>query len=781
MKVCSVCRRCCEDPVLSCAEESHPALSEARGGSCELITGYRLDYLLGSGAKGEVYRARHTASGRSCVIKILSANKDAGEQFLRDAELSATLFHPNVVDVYEAGAFGSGELFVVAEDAGGQTLRELLDAVGLPELLTSIQIVRQVAEALHAIHLKGLIHGAVSPENIVLTTDPEHRPLARIKDADFGGLVQHATVSNKFLIDTALDSLKYFAPEQCSGEAVSMKTDVYGLGIVLYEMLAGAPPFDAPTAAGLVEKQRYQRPPEIRIDNFELRMLVTHALMESLTKWPGNRQSSANVFARQLRHIEQLATHVSTPPPAGAVPPTPKRPGARADVVGGGERPPVARHAAPAADASSAAAAAQFESESRPVRAVVPQISVDDRPQSPNFLSVEPAIEKVVLSQNVRAETRASRLKLRRRKLHLKAAPLLPETIGSNSLPAGRTPKARPIHFVPVEIAAVQAEPEITAVPVQSRPARIECDQTADDIPSVADVLEVVSREQMSEILPEPQAITAASVEREVAITVPPMPKAVLKEIPAARRGPEVITAVSARKAPRADVRSERPRVPQKRAPAAKALSRASREIAFFPTLLGDAEKRETVDADARGSMFSAYYASPSRRGFAVPYRSLMIGGGFLALVALFLFGGDSLLRNVSTGSAGEPVAAQAAPAKETLRPASWTGTASPSKKKALKYFEKPQPQDANAAGNRLQPAPAKERNPFSGERRRASAGHDFGMSPPLSSRPVTSPDNGKKGAKTGPEKNSANKKPLSAADKTVYGARPRIVKNPKP
>ena len=97
------------------------------------------------------------------------------------------------------------------------------------------------------------------------------------------------------------------------------------MGIVLYEMLAGRPPFNAPTAAGLIEKHRNQRPPDIRIDNFDLRMLITHSLMESLSKRPEDRQSSANALARQLRHVVQLATHVSTPPPAGAASPWPQR------------------------------------------------------------------------------------------------------------------------------------------------------------------------------------------------------------------------------------------------------------------------------------------------------------------------------------------------------------------------------------------------------------------------------------------------------------------------
>jgi serine/threonine-protein kinase len=97
----------------------------------------------------------------------------------------------------------------------------------------------QAAEALHAIHVQGLIHHAVCPENIVLTNDIEGRPIVRLQNLDFGGAVERSIVSNKFLIDSALDTLKYFAPEQFSLAEASAKADVYSLGIVLYEMLKG--------------------------------------------------------------------------------------------------------------------------------------------------------------------------------------------------------------------------------------------------------------------------------------------------------------------------------------------------------------------------------------------------------------------------------------------------------------------------------------------------------------------------------------------------------------
>src|SRR5687767_5066752 len=322
MKVCSVCDRCFDDFETYCSDAGHPALEGTLRGRPEMIDGYRLDALLSSGLKGDTYHAYHIASGRSCLIRIPVVDEKTREGFLRDTDLAATIFHANLVDIYEGGSLETGECYVVAEDPSGQSLRHLLNEVGAPSLLTSIQVVRQAAEAVHALHLKGLTHGALRPENIILTSDAEHRLVVRIQNPDFGGAGQNAIVCNKFFIDSAVDSLKYFAPEQCSGEPAGHKADVYSLGIILYEMLAGTPPFEEPTATALIEKHKNQRPPDIRIDNFELQMLLAHTLMESLSKRPEQRQSSANTFARQMRHIEQLAMHVSARPRVVAVAPS---------------------------------------------------------------------------------------------------------------------------------------------------------------------------------------------------------------------------------------------------------------------------------------------------------------------------------------------------------------------------------------------------------------------------------------------------------------------------
>jgi serine/threonine-protein kinase len=302
-------------------------ISNNAGGDPEMVPGYNLMRRVGSARQVETYEARENTSGSTCNVKLFSPSVDS-DLILREARVVKALFDPGLIGVYDADALDDGRVFIVTEHIEGRSLREVLANSGAPDLLAAVGMIRQTAEALNALHSSGIVHGAIEPRNIFVMPDTDGPMRLRIGNIDYGRALERSVTSNKFEIDSHTDALRYFAPEQCSGDERTPGTDVYRLGVVFYEMLAGAPPFDSQLAAELIDKHRNERPPEIRINNFELRMLVTHALSESLQKQPAFRQASANVFARQLRHIEQLATHTSTPPPAGVVPraPMPARP-----------------------------------------------------------------------------------------------------------------------------------------------------------------------------------------------------------------------------------------------------------------------------------------------------------------------------------------------------------------------------------------------------------------------------------------------------------------------
>lgn len=326
MKICSECQRCYDDVVEQCSER-HGPLTPAGPGSVESIAGYRIEQRPYSGLRGDLYRAERIDCGRSCLIRLIAADEEIAKHFLNEAKVVADLFHPNVTAVYESGKTEAGQIFVVSEDTtDGETLRDLLDRGGQLDLLESIRIVRVIAETLHELHKAGVVFRALNPENILVSNGEAS---IRLRNIDLGGAAQHAIMSNRFLIDTETAAIRYFSPEQCSDEPATASSDVYSLGVLLYELIAGTPPFDADRASGVIEQHRHARPPEIKIDNFDLRMLISHALMESLSKRPEARQASADLFARQLRHIEQLATHVSTPEPVVKVAPSAAKPATR--------------------------------------------------------------------------------------------------------------------------------------------------------------------------------------------------------------------------------------------------------------------------------------------------------------------------------------------------------------------------------------------------------------------------------------------------------------------
>jgi serine/threonine protein kinase len=325
MKVCSVCQRCYEDAALCCPEENQESLVSQRMGSREIASGYRLDCLLESNEASESYRATNIPLNQSCIFRIFSARLDeqSQQQFLTESQAAAALNHPNLVCLLESGVLESGERYAVTESPAGQTLRQCLLNVNSISHSTALTITRQAAEGLQAAHTAGLVHRNINPENIFLSSDAENRLLVKIQNFDLGDVKQQAIASTLTDSDWLLNELKYWSPEQCAGEQATGLSDIYSLGIVLYEMIAGQPPFDSPDAPEIIRQQIHQTPRTPEINNFDIRALLTHTLMLSLQKVPTARQKTATAFARQLRHIEQLLTHAPIPVQAAPPPPSP--------------------------------------------------------------------------------------------------------------------------------------------------------------------------------------------------------------------------------------------------------------------------------------------------------------------------------------------------------------------------------------------------------------------------------------------------------------------------
>src|SRR4051812_39167927 len=232
MQVCSECQRCYDDTAASCAEVDHPQLAQLQGGDPGMVAGYRLEYLLSSTGKSQLYRAIQTKSARPCLIRVVDATEKNLVEFVRAAKRAAEFFHPGVASIYEIGDLPDGEVFVVSEEPEGTSLLDLIRRTGAPELLTALRIGWQTAEALHALHQTGLVHRAVNPTNIFVSEDTGHGVEIKLRAPDLGGIDEHSIGSDKFLKGAGLYPLRYFAPEQCAAEPITAQTDVYSLGVV---------------------------------------------------------------------------------------------------------------------------------------------------------------------------------------------------------------------------------------------------------------------------------------------------------------------------------------------------------------------------------------------------------------------------------------------------------------------------------------------------------------------------------------------------------------------
>jgi hypothetical protein len=280
---------------------------------------------------------------------------------------------------------------------------------------------------------------------------------------------------------------------------------------------------------------------------------------------------------------------------------------------------------------------------------------------------------------------------------------------------------------------------------------KIEWEQPDEDIPSIADVLEVLSSEDVTEIAPEPEAIMAISEE----------PKAV----PVIE--PEEITVVGPRRPP-VRINVEQPTPVLTYAP--------SSEVVFSPTLLGSVKTRETAYPDISDSILSTFSDLLPQINFSLDGRFLMIGAGFVILLGVFLLG------NILVGDAGDSVVAKSMPEQKSLPQAIQADSVPATKQASVAYVEKSQTEDADLDVNQLKPLPINDVRPTASEKPQKSAEPKTPKNTAAPSKITAPTDNGKKSLKSEPEKNSvADKKPLSVTDKTAGATRPRIVGNPRP
>ncbi|MFE9674289.1 serine/threonine-protein kinase [Streptomyces sp. NPDC006259] len=268
------------------------------------VAGYRIEREIGRGGMAVVYRARDLRLERTVALKLLAPelarNDTFRRRFTHESQVAAAIDHPHIVPVFEADET-DGLLYIAMRYVAGSDLRHLLDGGGPLPPATAARIAAQVASALDAAHEHGLVHRDVKPGNILVDrgTDSDHPEHVYL--TDFGLTKKSLSLTGFTTVGQFVGTLDYVAPEQISGRPVDGRCDVYGLACVVYETLAGHPPFRREDDMALLWAHQYDEPPPLTATRPDLPPAVDEVFAQALAKTPDARHATCLGFVAALR------------------------------------------------------------------------------------------------------------------------------------------------------------------------------------------------------------------------------------------------------------------------------------------------------------------------------------------------------------------------------------------------------------------------------------------------------------------------------------------------
>jgi serine/threonine protein kinase len=281
---------------------------------------YRIDSFLKRGGMGSVYRATHLMLNKTVAIKLIKpelvTSEDIVGRFHREAQAASQLTHPNIVTIHDLGQAEDGTLYIAMELVSGQSLKEIVTAEGPLTPDRAVGIAQAVAGALALAHKSQIIHRDLKPQNIMISEGPDGAEVPKLLDF---GIAKTFEAEGPALTSTGmvLGTPQYMSPEQAGGKPVDARSDLYALGVILYEMLVGKVPFDDPSIPAILVKHLSEKPKPPSELRPELPSAVESIVLRCLAKEPQDRFQNAEEFSLALKVLQPTLAQAEVQPTVG--------------------------------------------------------------------------------------------------------------------------------------------------------------------------------------------------------------------------------------------------------------------------------------------------------------------------------------------------------------------------------------------------------------------------------------------------------------------------------
>ena len=322
MRFCPKCKKKFPETIAFCpldgttlvSEEQAPEELRPRSERLEnkVVGNYQMEEVLAEGGMGIIFLAKHVKLGRKVALKMLrpqfSDNKKAVTRFFREARAVNEIQHDNIIEITDFIEDHQGDNYYIMELLEGQDLRKLLAKEGPLSVPRALAIAIQIANALAAVHKAGIVHRDLKTENVFMVKRGENPDFVKLLDFGVAKLIRHTDEDDihKTIEGTILGTAEYMSPEQASGKPVDFRTDVYSLGVILYEMLTGRRPITGKSFSEIIYNQLTMtpiRPSQIKGLSINLPLHLEDLIMQCLEKDPESRPQSMEEMEARLRNI----------------------------------------------------------------------------------------------------------------------------------------------------------------------------------------------------------------------------------------------------------------------------------------------------------------------------------------------------------------------------------------------------------------------------------------------------------------------------------------------